>query len=94
MWEQELYLEMRYLVSSSWFHMFEADYSQAGLSFADEREGVNFHKKVLGKLKTYVYCITPGLLNIQCFEIFSFGFLMNHPPRAQTIYNSNFFKNL
>jgi hypothetical protein len=49
-WEQELYLEMRYLVSSSWFHMFEADYSQAGLSFADEREGVNFHKKVLGKL--------------------------------------------
>lgn len=50
-WEQELYLEMKYVAPSAWFHMFEADNSQAALSFADEREGVNFHQVVLAMIE-------------------------------------------
>jgi hypothetical protein len=40
---------MRYLAPSAWFHMFEAEYSQAALSFADESEGIKFRHVVLGE---------------------------------------------
>ena len=48
MWEQELYLEMVYLAPSPCFHMFEAEHSQAALSFADDTEADNFHRVVQG----------------------------------------------
>jgi len=50
-WEQELYREMTYLCPESWFHMFEADSGQAGLSFADVKEAGHFQRTIEDKLE-------------------------------------------
>ena len=43
-------MEMKYLTPEPWFHMFEAESSQAAFSFADESEAAHFRNIVLGRL--------------------------------------------
>jgi len=50
-WEQELYQELQYKTSLSWFHTFEADTHVAGLSFADESEASTFGSVIQSTLQ-------------------------------------------
>ena len=53
-------MEMKYLTPEPWFHMFEAESSQAAFSFADESEAAHFRNKVLGRLGYNIILFTPN----------------------------------